>query len=144
MSQLHDRLTLELIKHHIPVTPELVNDLARAAKPPRPVTEQQRAVNALLSVTGWPSSTMYGRAATLAKALVIGSDYATVAADLETRYGKLSCAGWWWYRNDWRGLRGQEPDESGIRQTWKAWEKPPSPQPSRFDGLIEYLQDTQP
>lgn len=125
-TQLHARLTQALKQHGIEATDQLLADLSKAARPERPVTEQAKAVNVACAVMGVDPFVNFGRVARLVKALATGSDYATVAADLENYYGThVNGQVWQWYKDDWRGRdKHQKPDESGIRQTWKAWEKP--------------------
>lgn len=142
-TQLRKRITEALTENGIDPSDKLLTDLERATKPSRTITAQQSAVSALLAVTGW-GLPMYVRAARLVKALASGCDYAEVAADLESHYGDKPNSGWWWYRNDWRGIKSQRPDESGIRQTWKFWEKKDvqvASEPAGWAGLREWASE---
>lgn len=39
---------------------------------------------------------------------------------LRDKYGP----GGWWYKADWRGMKGEPPTPAAIRGTWGQWAKP--------------------
>lgn len=112
----------------------------RPAAEAKTVTPQQAWVGAVCNVTGWNVGLMAGRAGKLVKALRAAGG--TVAELLE-HYGQEDVGSvWWFYRDDWRGKRGQRPDDGAIRATWGLWDKPivvAVPQ-SAAGALLEYAR----
>lgn len=108
--------------------------------PTKQITEQQAWVGAVCAVTGWNVALMAGRAGKLAKAL---KQAGGSVAELVEHYGQEDTnSAWWFYRDDWRGKRGQRPDDGAIRATWGLWDKPiavQAPQ-SAAGSLLEYAR----
>lgn len=146
-TQLRKRITDALTENGIDASDKLLTDLERATKPDKPITDQQQAANAILTVTGWSVATMYARAARLAKDLCKESNYVSVARELIDHYcTELDGSGWNWYRNDWRGQKQppQRPSEAGIRETWKCWERPEvesANEPAGWSGLRAWASE---
>ena len=108
--------------------------------PSKPLTEQQQWVGAVCEVTGWTAALMAGRAGKLVKALKFAGGS---SAELLEHYGQVDHgAAWWWYRDDWRGKRGQRPGDNGIRETWGMWNKPIAVKSAgRYDGMLSYVEE---
>jgi len=89
----------------------------------RTLTGQQDMFQAILDVTGWTVPAMApGRIGKLAAALLKSGGS---AADMLYRFGTVDPGeGWWYWRDDWRGQRGQAPNEPAIRENWLAWRRP--------------------
>lgn len=89
---------------------------------PRILTEQQQGVKTVCEVCGWQVSMMAGRAARLYKQVQqAGGSW----MDIEAHYSQTDHgAAWWWYRDDWRGKRGERPADHSIRETWGRWTLP--------------------
>jgi len=93
----------------------------RAPIPLENQTIQQKTIGALAQVMGLDPSLNGKRLAPLAAALVKLSGGETPAL-LAAHYGESpNGQNWHWRRSDWRGLRGQAPDERGLRETWGRW-----------------------
>lgn len=147
-TQISSRLTQALKQHGIEPTPELLRDLSAAVRPEsreRGVTAQQKAVNVACAVMGVDPTVNFGRVARMVKALAVGSDYATVAADLETYYGAhVNGQVWHWARDHWLGKKGERPDDNWLRKTWKCWDKPAArieTMPKGWDVLKEWRDE---
>lgn len=106
---------------------------------PTSLTPAQAWVQAICEITGWNVKLNAGRAAKLGKLL---RDAGGTAAELIEHYDQQDHgAAWWWYRDDWRGQRGQRPSQSGITETWGAWELPIAVQPqSAVGGLLALVE----
>jgi len=107
---------------------------------PKTLTEPQAWVGAICEVTGWNVVLNAGRAAKLGKSL---RQAGGTLACLLAHYGQQDYGmAWWWYRDDWRGKRGQRPSQAGIQETWGAWKLPiaiAAPQ-SAVGGMLAYLE----
>lgn len=109
---------------------------------PRQLTEQQLWVANICNVCGWTTALMGGRAARLAKSLRTAGG---TLDELIAHYAQAdSAAAWWWYRDDWRGKRGERPADHSIRETWGRWALPvavqmPVSEPAGYDSLREFL-----
>lgn len=117
------------------------SDGTRKREPSEAQRLQQQWVGTLCEVTGWSVATMAARAGKLAKALKLAGG---TPDDLLAHYGQVDAgAAWWWYRDDWRGQRGQRPGEAGIRETWGFWNKPvvvQLPQARSYDALDAFVE----
>ncbi len=90
--------------------PTLVQALLDAARPERVPSQQQAMVGALADAMRMDAALNGTRLARLAADLLrAGYEPGQVAR----AYGR----GGWWYREDWRGKRGDAPGEQGIRET---------------------------
>ena len=108
---------------------------------PRQLTDQQQWVETICSVAGWDYRIMAGRAAKLGKQL---RGAGGTVGDVLAYYGQSdSGAVWWWYRDDWRGKRGERPADYSMRETWGRWELPVAvAQPgSAVGSLFEYAME---
>jgi len=104
------------------------------------LTPQQVAVGVICKVCDWEPALMAGRAGRLWKALkALGA----TPDEIEAAYGRDDVgASWWWWRDDWRGKRGDWPQDYTIRETWKRRTTPIAVQlPAKrtgLDSLLEY------
>jgi hypothetical protein len=88
------------------------------------LTESQQWVGALCEVMGqdWHLKRNAGRAARLGKEL---RDAGGTVQELVDHFGQTDAgAAWWWYRDDWRGKRGQRPAACQIVELWNVWQRP--------------------
>jgi len=76
----------------------------------KPKSPQQLMIDTLCAVMGLEVNLNAARVSRLASELV---KMTITPAQIESKYK----AGAWWYKNDWRGKRGQKPTENGIRET---------------------------
>lgn len=113
---------------------------------PAPVTHRDM-VAAILAVTGWKIPAMSGaRVGRLARDLL---EAGVFPHDLLYRFGTVDPGhGWWWFRDDWRGRLGQQPDEKGLRESAGRWEQPtavqlPGSEPAGFRALRAYREARQ-
>lgn len=86
------------------------------------VATQQDMFGAILTVTGWRVPAVpAGRVGKLAKDLLASGVF---PHDVLLRFGTTDPGeGWWWYTSDWRGQKGQRPDEKGLRECAGKWEQ---------------------
>lgn len=109
---------------------------------PRPLTEAQQWVGAVCDVTGWNVKLMAGRAAKLGKLL---REAGGTVAELTAHFGQADTgAAWWYYRDDWRGKRGDRPSQAAIMERWGAWELPVAvlpavAEPKGYAAIREYM-----
>ena len=89
--------------------------LIDAARPVLSLTAQQEMVRVLAEVMLVDASLNGARLARLAADL--GKQGATPQL-LRSRYGR----GGWFYRTDWRGKRGEFPNEKALRETFGRWD----------------------
>lgn len=83
------------------------------------LTEAQLWVRDVCAVTGWNVKLMAGRAAKLGKLL---RDAGGTREELVNHFGQAdSGQAWWYYRDDWRGQRGERPNQTSIMERWGAW-----------------------
>lgn len=104
----------------------------------KPLTEFQEGVRAICGVCGWNVKMMAGRAARLYSSIVAaGGSWLQV----EEHYGQVDTgSAWWWYRDDWRGKRGERPADHSLRETWGRWTQPiavAATQPASWAALEE-------
>ena len=88
------------------------------------LTPAQAWVDALCQVLGWNYQirSNAGRAARLGKEV---REAGGTVDELIAHYGQVDSGGaWWWYRDDWRGRKGQRPTVTGITETWGHWALP--------------------
>jgi len=115
--------------------------------PGRLLTSQQQMFQAILDVTGWTvPAVASGRIGKLAAALLKSGGSAD---DMRRYFGTVDTGEWWYWRDDWRGQRGQAPNEPAIRENWLAWQRPVAVQipvgtaqgrhPSRF-GMVAAVE----
>jgi hypothetical protein len=88
----------------------LIERTATLAVPEKPVTEHQRMVAALCKVMGQDVNIMFSRYGRLASQLIDGGYSAEL---VEREYGVTGG----FYKNDWRGIRGNPPSEYSIKET---------------------------
>ena len=87
------------------------------------VATQQDMFGAILAVTGWRvPAVSAGRVGKLAKDLLASGVF---PHDVVLRFGRTDPGhGWWYWRDDWRGKRGDMPNESALRECAGKWEQP--------------------
>lgn len=83
-------------------------------RPPKTLTPQQAMVKALAEVMGIDDILNGARLAALASQLFKRGGTPEL---VQSRYGR----GGWYYSADWRGKRGELPNEKAIRETWGRW-----------------------
>ena len=86
------------------------------------IATQQEMFGAILAVTGWRvPAVSAGRVGKLAKDLLASGVF---PHDVVLRFGTADPGeGWWWYSSDWRGQKGQRPDEKALRECAGKWEQ---------------------
>lgn len=105
---------------------------------PKTLTEPQAWVRLICDITGWNDKLNGPRAGKFAKSL---RQAGATLAELEAHYGQADHgAAWWWYRDDWRGKRGQRPSQAGITETWGAWTLPIAIQASPVGGMLAFIE----
>lgn len=88
---------------------------------PKVLTEPQAWVEALCRVCqlDYRIRRNAGRAARVGKEL---REVGGKLAEVEKFYGQSDpCDGWWWFRDDWRGKKGQAPTPEQVVETWGRW-----------------------
>lgn len=93
------------VKESIKESKEILNQL------PKPKSAQQLMIESLCSVMGLEVNLNASRVSRLASELV---KMTVTPAQIQSAYGAGDT---WWYKDDWRGKRGQKPTESAIRET---------------------------
>lgn len=103
------------------------------------LTEPQLWVRDVCAVTGWNVKLMAGRAAKLAKLL---REAGGTREELLARFGRDDPGnGWWYWRDDWRGKRGELPSQAAIMECWGRWTLPIAVEvSSRYDSLLALLE----
>lgn len=110
---------------------------------PKVLTPAQAWVDAICAVTGWDwhLKRNAGRAAKLGKEL---REAGGTVDELLAHFGQVDQgSAWWWFRDDWRGKRGQRPAASQIVELWNIWRLPIAVQehePAGFDSLRQWMQ----
>ena len=86
------------------------------------IATQKEMFGAILTVTGWRvPAVSAGRVGKLAKDLLASGVF---PHDVLLRFGTTDPGeGWWWYSSDWRGQKGQRPDEKALRELAGKWEQ---------------------
>ena len=98
---------------------EVLDKLMDIAKPERKLTDQQAMIGALSEVMEMQSSLNGSRLAAFAANLLRNGG---TSEEVRAYYGKmLNGQVWQWYKHDWRGKKGDKPNERGIRETWGKW-----------------------
>ncbi len=86
--------------------------------PPKALTPQQDMVLALAQVMGIDDHLNGARLARLA------AEIAKLGGTPDLIRKKYSLGGWYW-SNNWRGQRGERPNETAIRESWNQWDAEP-------------------
>jgi len=89
--------------------------LLEVARPEVTLTAQQAMVSALAQVMDIDSMLNGARLATLGSLLFKRGGTPEL---VRSKYGR----GGWYYSTDWRGKRGELPNEKSVRETWGRWE----------------------
>lgn len=110
---------------------------------PKTLTPAQAWVDVLCAVTGtdYRIRSNAGRAARLGKEL---REAGGMVVEVERHYGQRDAgAAWWWYRDDWRGKRGQRPTFGQLAETWGQWTLPVAVEMPMTDAgrLLAYAQE---
>lgn len=94
-----------------------------SADPAPHVSTQAEMFGAILAVTGWRvPAVSAGRVGKLARDLLAAGVF---PHDVVLRFGTTDPGeGWWWYKDDWRGKRGDRPSENALRECAGKWEQP--------------------
>jgi hypothetical protein len=98
-----------IINHHINESPKT-----------KELTPQQKMVSALAKVLNGNSTLMGRRLGRFASDMIKVGATPEKVLDMYLRGGKV---GWWW-KYYWKGLKGQYPNETDIRNTWGHWDVP--------------------
>lgn len=108
------------------------------------LSEAQQWVKSICDVTGWNVKLMAGRAAKLGKLI---RDAGGTWQELEQHFGQMDDgAAWWYYRDDWRGKRGERPNQAAIMERWGAWtlatavHLPVVAQSSKWAGVMAWAE----
>ncbi len=107
---------------------------------PKVLTEPQAWVDVICQACGWnyQLKSNAGRAAKLGKELRTAGG---TLVEFERHYGQVDRGeSWWWYRDDWRGQRGQRPSVAGITETWGVWALPISVRPAAMGAALSYVE----
>ena len=108
------------------------------------VATQQDMFGAILAVTGWRvPAVSAGRVGKLAKDLLATGIF---PHDVLLRFGRVDPGnGWWYWRDDWRGKRGDMPNENALREGVCKFDLPvavqlPAAQTSKWAGVMAWAE----
>lgn len=108
------------------------------------VATHSQMFDAVLQVTGWRVPAVSpGRVGKLARDLLAAGIF---PADVVLRFGRTDPGnGWWYWRDDWRGKKGDMPNEGALRECAGKWELPVAVQMparrSKYAAMLEGLND---
>jgi hypothetical protein len=104
-----------------------------AAPAPTPAPKKARKENphyelarAIGEVCGMPLKPNEGRLLREAQQMH-GVDPPATPAEVRDKFGVQEDGLSWWYRDDWRGQKGQRPTPAQVRENWGKWQLPPAP-----------------
>lgn len=105
-------------------------DMSKKAKSPKGYNF--KLAQAMATVCGMDFDANRGRLLKETSALMKSTNPIPTLELIEEKYG----ADGWWYRSDWRGLKGQKPTPSTLRQSWGQWQGKDG-EGETFDDLLK-------